>query len=485
MRSSNKKTSIDNLLRWLSILAIILAIVFIFTNSLSLGNSSPIVVVSFIINSVINISLLALSLSKDGISLRVTFFFFNSIFFGLVPLAQYVLGRWLFLSSYQNLLYANILILYASIFFCCGYKLSKVRSKRYLRKLINRKKKQQHQTCSISNKGFVFLILLVSLFAGFVIYQSGLNSLFLRSGSGVTRAVGGWGPLGLISQYFGRPLPLVLLLFSFYKFRFGRQQYFFNLLLIGCSIFLTLLLNFPLGIARFYAFTVYLAITITLIRPNKKKSYLYLAILLFGLLGSSILDGFRHASSLIDVNINFEFSPNSFFVGHYDAYENFVHAIDYVDANGNTWGRQLLGAVLFWVPRSIWADKPISTGAYIADEHLRTFVTVHNTNLSSPYIEELYIDFNILAVIIGCFLMGWLFGYLDYLYQRMSNDSFSQVDFYVQPEPMYFILYPTLIGLSLLWLRGAAMSAFAYTSGMVAAYAFVRFILVQPHKRFR
>mgnify|MGYP001794552949 CR=1 FL=1 len=488
MNSLKKRNDLSNLLRLLSILIIILLILSSFLWSLEIEYSSPLIVFSFIFNTIISIIFLSLSLSEDGISLRVMFFFFNSLFLCMVPLAQYVLNRWMFLTSdSRNIFYANILITFASIFFLFGYRWARKNAIRSFKKYVNSTStfSRKVEGYEFSSKGFVLMLLLVGVFAAFVIYRSGFSSLLLRSGSGVTNAVGGWGPVGLISQYFGRPLPLILLLFSFYKIRFNRTNKFLDYTFLAASLCLTILLNFPLATARFYAFTVYLAITITLVRPNKNKSYLYLIILFAGLFGSSVLETFRHVNSLADASLSLAFDPESFFVGHYDAYENFIHSINYVEMNGNTWGRQLLGAILFWVPRSMWPDKPISTGAYVAQEHLKAFFTVHNTNLSSPYIEELYVDFNILAVIIGCFLIGCLFGYLDYLYKRMIGDPSTQTKFSVQPKPMYFVLYPILIGLSFLWLRGAAMSAFAYTSGIVTAYGLSRFVLIKPHIHLR
>lgn len=335
----------------------------------------------------------------------------------------------------------------------------------------------------INDSGFILVTLIVAIFVGFVVLVSGFESLLFRSGSGVTQAVGGWGPVGLIAQYFGRPLPLMLLLFSIYKIRTDPQKATKSYIFLFISLFLTVLLNFPTGVARFYAFTVYLSIVISLFRPDGEKAYTYLSILIIGLAGFSFLDNFRRVDSLESVSLNLEFDINTFFVGHYDAYENFLHSIAYVESQGITMGRQLLGMVLFWVPRSIWANKPISTGAYVAQNYLQLNYQVYNDNLSSSYIEELYIDFHIPAIIIGSLLIGFLFAYLDKTYKlhkEAAENNLFQRHFNTHLEPLYFVLYPVTIGLSLFFLRGSAMTAFAYTCGVVSSYIFVKFLLVKP-----
>jgi oligosaccharide repeat unit polymerase len=330
---------------------------------------------------------------------------------------------------------------------------------------------------------FTILILIIAAFSGFILFSSGFESLLFRSRSGVTQAVGGWGPLGLVAQYFGRPMPLFLLLFSIYKIRIDSKITAKSCLFLLISLCLTLLLNFPIGVARFYAFTVYLSIIISIFRPSGGKAYFYLAVLLVGLVGASIVDAFRYATSFSDANINLGFNTKTFFVGHFDAYENFMHSIEYVEVHGVAMGRQLVGTIFFWIPRSIWLDKPVSTGTYIAQNYLQLSHKVYNHNVSSPYIEELYIDFHIPAVIIGSFLIGFLFAYLDKTYKmhrELIETHFSASHLATSPKPSYIVLYPVFIGLSFLLLRGAALTAFAYTCGVILSYVFVRLLLVKP-----
>ncbi len=279
---------------------------------------------------------------------------------------------------------------------------------------------------------------------------------------------------GLIGEYYLRPLPLFLFLFSIYYVKSIKLVTINEYILIFISGLITLLLNFPTATARFYVFTVYLGIIVYFIKPDHKKAFFYLSLLVISLLGSNILDAFRYSDKFSLTNLSIKFNIASFFVGHFDAYENFVHTIQYVELNGITWGNQLLGVLLFWMPRSIWINKPIGTGAFIAQEHLSKYYIVYNDNLSAPFIEEMYINFHVLGVLFGTFMFGILLGLIDYGYRLSNlNSRFAQV------KPMYALLYPVLLGLLLFLLRGDALSSFAYSSGMIAAYATIRAFLVK------
>lgn len=87
--------------------------------------------------------------------------------------------------------------------------------------------------------------------------------------------------------------------------------------------------------------------------------------------------------------------------GDFDAFAQIINTVDYVNSEGGTAGKQLLGSLLFFVPRSVWADKPTDTGILLADYQHYGF-----TNLSAPLWSEMYIDGGIQLVAMGFFLLG-------------------------------------------------------------------------------
>jgi hypothetical protein len=66
-------------------------------------------------------------------------------------------------------------------------------------------------------------------------------------------------------------------------------------------------------------------------------------------------------------------------------------------------GRTLLWAVLSPVPRALWPDKPVNTGLY-----LNRILSNPNTITGIPpsWIGELFLNFNVAGVILGCGLLG-------------------------------------------------------------------------------
>jgi hypothetical protein len=87
----------------------------------------------------------------------------------------------------------------------------------------------------------------------------------------------------------------------------------------------------------------------------------------------------------------------------FDSYAEIDNTVLYVDRLGSTEGRQALGVVAFWVPRSIWPDKPVDTGILLADFRGYPF-----KNLSAPLWCELYINGVWPALVVGMFGLGWL-----------------------------------------------------------------------------
>lgn len=117
---------------------------------------------------------------------------------------------------------------------------------------------------------------------------------------------------------------------------------------------------------------------------------------------------------------------NTFNTLNYDAFANIMASVDYVSVYGHSYGHQLLNALLFFVPRSIWEGKPNSTGIVVG-EHLIDNYGFHYSNLSNPLVSEGYINFGVFGVILGAIvlavvitkLISWFKG-SDYLKKIMS-----------------------------------------------------------------
>jgi hypothetical protein len=101
--------------------------------------------------------------------------------------------------------------------------------------------------------------------------------------------------------------------------------------------------------------------------------------------------------------------------GDYDSYQQIAAGIEYVDVYGFDDGRHLLGPALFWVPRSIWHDKPRDSGQILA-----SFKGYSYTNLSAPLWIELYLSAGFPLALVGFISLGFVWRRLDDAFARSS-----------------------------------------------------------------
>jgi hypothetical protein len=94
--------------------------------------------------------------------------------------------------------------------------------------------------------------------------------------------------------------------------------------------------------------------------------------------------------------------------GDYDSYQQIAAGAQYVERFGFDYGAHLLGPALFWVPRSLWHEKPRDTGVVLAE-----FEGYVYTNLSAPLWIETYMAGGYILVFITFALIGSVWRRLD------------------------------------------------------------------------
>ena len=430
-------------IEWYIFISLIMSFLIYIFFSTNYQTINILVMITFMINGIIIIVNLSIK-SKKGYSLNDIFWIFMFSFMFVAPLLQYMHNSFPWwdqnLLTNKIILSTNIFILSFMVIYIIIYFLFKNKLNRYLKLKIYR----------FSNVKFVLNIgFFISFFISiYIILTVGFWDLFSRGTSSLELSQ----IKNLIIGNSLRGFPFITLIFHFiYKKKYG---YFYNklqLIIISILFFLT---HFPSGLARYKIAVVYIALILVIIKKFNNKYFFKLIILGGLLIIFPLLNIFRNIS-ITALSSQTLFIPNPielFLRGDFDAYSMFARGLIYVKINGLTFGRQLLGAMLFFVPRAIWPTKPIGSGHMIAKSFNWTF-----TNLSFPFIGEGYINFGIIGIVIFAIILGYLNSRFDYNYEIKSklNDSISILEIY----------YPALIGFLFFILRGDLMSSWAYTIG--------------------
>jgi hypothetical protein len=109
-----------------------------------------------------------------------------------------------------------------------------------------------------------------------------------------------------------------------------------------------------------------------------------------------------------------------YFSINYDSWANTYTSVEIVRVHGLQWGHQLLGALLFFVPSSLWTSKPLATGIFLGN-YLSTHYSMWFTNLSAPLVAESYLDFGYAGVIAYAAGLAYFVTFLNTLARRRGK----------------------------------------------------------------
>jgi len=168
--------------------------------------------------------------------------------------------------------------------------------------------------------------------------------------------------------------------------------------LAWCFVFaFTLLAGFtlanPLITPRFEFGTMLYAVLFYFI--GRKNCRLLVIALILGVAAAPIFNLFRLSDAHVDA-----VGPTSFLVTmDFDAFSLICHTIWHVDYHGLSYGENILNAILFFVPRTLWPTKMEITPYYLMDS-LSTYRGLWSYNLSEPLIAEGYFAFGFVGIIL-------------------------------------------------------------------------------------
>jgi len=384
-------------------------------------------------------------------SLNLIHWFFILTFLSFMPFMQYISGKfplWLSGEDGFSICCANLLILTWIVFYQFGCSIKKFRKDKLFSSL-NR--------FEIGKRGvYISIYLAFIIFIVFLFVFGVKNLLILGAYKEVLNSIR-FHPLMIIIDKFLRVTPLLSLAgLILLKNRWtNKREWRF---LLTALILINLLVNNPLASSRYWAGTIVLGFIVMLFRKLNIGRGWMVAALFIGILFLFPLSNELRYKKVETISLS-DFSLSglrtAYTSPHFDAYEMGVHTFQYVGREGVTWGRQLLGPLLFWIPRDLWKGKPVGSGGVVASHF-----SYPETNLSCPLPFEGYINFGIIGLIIFAYLIGVLFSSLDEYHWEASTAISSDI---------ISAYYPFLLGFSFFAMRGDLMSSFSYTIMFIAA----------------
>ncbi|WP_250517590.1 hypothetical protein [Caballeronia sp. INDeC2] len=152
----------------------------------------------------------------------------------------------------------------------------------------------------------------------------------------------------------------------------------------------------------------------------------------------------------------------------YDAWANTDTIVEMVSKGGVYAGKQLAGSLLFFVPHTVWPDKPLAS-AIVVGEYLTQNYGMWFLNLSAPLPAEGYLDFAWFGVI----AYGALLGYFS-----RCVDSLAESELPLRRALGCYLSFYTVF-----LLRGSLMVAVAYVVPVLVAFQLVSLLLTSRERR--
>ncbi|MGR6836671.1 hypothetical protein [Syntrophomonas erecta] len=377
--------------------------------------------------------------------LSLTFWIFVYVWLGIVPLGQVLsnITPWSAINPAGIITLSLLVVVIGLVFFDIGYKLgisNKGLAKQRIILFLDTRRMVLFSVLTI----VVSLIIITRFYGGF--------STFLMTRTEISML--------LANKYSKTQILLIghFLVASIYVAYIAglvklnnAQSLGNNLKAITIIIFflITILIcicSNPVASARYQVGFVGLSTMFVIFKWNDRQSMKLwiMSLLILLLVIFPYADLFR---STKDINIDYQGVANELTKnGDYDAFKQLANTVEYVENEGSTKGNQALGVLFFFVPRTVWGDKPLGTGEFVAE-----YMGYDYTNLSAPLWAEAYINGGLIGVILAFICYGFIIGLLEKVYlEKKTKSSFVTV------------FVPFFAGYQLFFLRGDIMSTFAY-----------------------
>ncbi len=423
----------------------------VITNIGEKAQNDSFVVLTYFVNIVLFNWQLINAVKERPFSLNLMFWFFSLFFFGYAPLLQFFVKSnfWGISPTVDELVRTNIYIFVWSVFYMFGRRFFKKPVRRELILSIRKKKPMLTDfVYSVNEDALIFMVVLSIASTLYFIATIGFSNMIFRS-TNINE------DLNTTQFLLSNHILKNIVVYTFALCLLHTKQTGKSGILFLVSAVCFLVSCFPTGIARNMMASFYGGIAIIFwdkTRQGRWFSFVIVASLIFLF---PALDVFRNFDSFQRNDawqLFLEELENTYITGDYDAHTMFVAIQRYVKKFDYSFGLQLVGAMFFFVPRSLWPSKPIGTGAMTAEKLLGNDFT----NVSAPLVSEGYVNFGIIGVVLFAILLGFACRELDNKYWR-TNEPLCSIK----------IIYPLCLFQFFFMLRGDLMSGGAYMIGRI------------------
>jgi len=228
---------------------------------------------------------------------------------------------------------------------------------------------------------------------------------------------------------WGVDLLFVGALIQVYSYLNGRSLRKYNIVLIATSLLIYLSYGFVaskrgLILGVFVAFGVLYHYSYRRLGIKSMSLGLVSFFALFSFMGR--LRSPRYLGENSIVHISREYFMDQFIRGNYLFDMPTVARViqDVPKKLGYQYGETLITWVFMPIPRSIWQNKPANLGQIIGAEIYNQGVGVTGAGVPPPFWSELYLNFNVVGVLVGSFLFGFVVGSV---YKHIDGAKWGQL----------------------------------------------------------
>lgn len=388
----------------------------------------------FVINGSISLFMIIKSSIKLCFSTKTFFWIFNFFFFFVAPFLQYINDSWClnYKTNDETILFANFLVFLWINTFIIADKIK-------IKKTLKFSFLKHNMICTearLPSKNACMLLLIISFFILiYMILKVGLYNLISSRSGGFTVFSGNDSSVSSLLLYCCRNF----VTFTAYIFAYNNKKY--KMQFVVSLLFLIITCS-PIAMPRFQAAVIYMGLFL-IIRKDLVTNVKIIYIFLFGFMFVfPFINAFRYLAVgevdiLNTINNVFNNIKVEYLSANYDVFVMLMKAIDYIGINGFSLGNQLLGALLFFVPRSLWIDKPIGTSFLI--QYFYGF-TGGAANTSCCLLAEGYFDFGIIGVIVYSFVLNKVCSYIDdFWLKNIKKFNYKKLMFFVFPTLIFFL----------------------------------------------